>query len=407
MLTFILILIILALFLESAFFSCAETALFSLNPILIHRIAQRKPKAAREIEVLLSRPTQPLSTVLIGNTLVNIAAANLGYVVANRLLPGHGATVAIPLMTFLIIIFGELVPKRLAIRHAETLSVRLLPFIRFHMILLAPFRWLLARVTRSFNKHFEKRHTPVSNEELRTLVDVGEQEGVLNNEESAMIDGIIRLEKIEVRDVMTPRVDIAGLDLEDDPATWSAAARKAGGRFIPAFRGSMDHIEGFVDVPRFILSEKPDLKTALIPHFFVPDTMPLDNLLTLFQHEHIQIAIVIDEYGGTAGLITRDNILEEILPDPGEAPGGSGIKKLGETRWIVDGATSLEDINDELELELTSDGADRIAGWVMEKAERLPRSGEVIVAQGCKATVGEVKRHRIRSVILEKAVEEA
>jgi CBS domain containing-hemolysin-like protein len=135
--------------------------------------------------------------------------------------------------------------------------------------------------------------------------------------------------------------------------------------------------------------------------------MPLDNLLTLFQHEHIQIAIVIDEYGGTAGLITRDNILEEILPDPGEAPGGSGIKKLGETRWIVDGATSLEDINDELELELTSDGADRIAGWVMEKAERLPRSGEVIVAQGCKATVGEVKRHRIRSVILEKAVEEA
>jgi putative hemolysin len=405
LITIILILIILALFMESALFSCTETTLFSLNPILIHRIAQKKPKAAREIENLLSRPTRPLSTLLIGNTRVNIAAANLGYTVAERLVPGHGASIAIPTMTFLIIIFGELVPKRLAIRHAETLSVRLLPFIRIHMILMTPFRWLLDRVTRSFSQHFERRHTPVSNEELRTLVDVGEQEGVLNVEESAMIDGIIRLEKIDVRDVMTPRVDIVGLDLEDDPATWIDAARKADGRFIAAYRGSLDHIEGFVDVPHFVISEEHDLKASLIPHFFVPDTMPLDNLLTLFQHEHIQIAIVIDEYGGTAGLITRENILEEILPEIGE-DGSGDIKPLGSTRWIVDGATSLEDVNDELDLELTSDGADRISGWVMEQAEHLPRSGEVVVAQGCKVTVGEIKRHRIRTVILEKMEEE-
>jgi putative hemolysin len=309
-------------------------------------------------------------------------------------------------MTFLIIIFGELVPKRLAIRNAESLSVSLLSFMRFHMTLMTPFRWLLDRVTRSFSSHFERRLSPISNEDLRTLVDVGEQEGVLNVEESAMIDGIIRLEKIDVRDVMTPRVDIAGLDLEDDPSTWMATARKAGERFIPAYRGSMDHIEGFIDVPHFILSGTPDLKASLIPHFFVPDTMPLDNLLTLFQHEHIQIAIVIDEYGGTAGLITRDDILEEILPDMADAAGATGgIKPLGSSRWIVNGTTSLEDINDELDLHLTSDGADRIAGWVTEKAERLPRSGEVVVSQGCKATVGEVKHHRIRTVILEKAEE--
>jgi putative hemolysin len=403
LITLLLILFILVLFLESFLFSCTETALFSLNPILIHRIAQRRPKAAREIELLLSRPTRPLSTLLIGNTLVNIVAANLGYTVANRLMPGHGASIAIPVMTFLIIIFGELVPKRLALRNAETLSLRLLPFIRLHMTLTTPFRWLLDRVTRSFSRHFERRHTPMSNEQLRTMVDVGEQEGVLNIEESAMIDGIIRLEKIEVRDVMTPRVDIKGLDLEDDPATWPATVRKAEGRFLPAYRGALDHIEGFIDVPHFVLSGKPDLKDSLIPHFFVPDTMPLDNLLTLFQHEHIQIAIVIDEYGGTAGLVTREDILEEILPDlDGQASDG-GIKPLGSTRWIVEGTTSLEDINDELELELTADGADRIAGWVTEKAEHLPRSGEVVVAQGCKATVGEVKHHRIRTVILEKA----
>jgi putative hemolysin len=407
LMTAILFLILLGLFMESALFSGAETALFSLNPILIHRIAQRRPRAAREIEAILSHPTRPLSTLLIGNTLVNIAAANVGFILANRLVPGHGAAISIPVMTVLIIIFGELVPKRLAIRHAEALAIRLLPFIRLHMILTTPFRWLLDRLTRSFSKHFEKRHTPISNEDLRTLVDVGEQEGVLNTEESAMIDGIIRLEKIEVRDVMTPRVDVAGLDLEDDPATWTATVRKAVGRFLPAYHGSLDHIDGFIDVPRFLLSGTPDLKAALIPHFFVPDTMPLDNLLTLFQHEHIQLAVVIDEYGGTAGLITRENILEEILPDmSADVTDGGGIKPLGSSRWFVDGTTSLADINDELELSLSSDGADRIAGWVTEKAEHLPRAGEVVIAQGCKATVGDVKRHRVKTVILEKVEEQ-
>ncbi len=408
LITTILFLILLGLFVMSALFSATETALFSLNPILIHRIAQHRPRAAREVETLLSRPTRPLSMLLIGNTLVNIAAANVGFALANRLFPGHGAALAIPVMTFLIIIFGELVPKRLAIRHAESLSIRLLPFIRFHMIITTPFRWLLDRVTYSFAKHFERRHTPISNEDLRTLVDVGEQEGVLNTEESAMIDGIIRLEKIEVCDVMTPRMDIFGLDLEDDPATWPATVRKSTGRFLPAYRGSLDHIDGFLDVPRFLLSGVPDLKASLIPHFFVPDTMPLDNLLTLFQQEHIQIAVVIDEYGGTDGLITREDILEEILPDLGADAGGTeGIKALDASRWLVDGTTSLQDVNDELDLSLSSDGADRIAGWVTEKAEHLPRSGEVVIAQGCKATVGEVKRHRVRTVILEKVEEEA
>jgi putative hemolysin len=405
--TLILFLILLALAIEGALVSVNETALFSLNPIHIHRIGQKRPKAAREIESILSRPTTPLSSLLITNTFVNIASANIGFVLAERLVPGRGAAIAIPIMTLFIIIFGEIVPKRLAIRHAESLTVNLLPYLRTHILLTTPFRWLLNRVTRRFSKHFERRHTPVSNEELRTLVDVGEQEGVLNVEESAMIDGIIRLEKIEVRDVMTPRVDIIGLDLEDDPATWPSTVRKSEGRFMTAYRGALDHIEGFIDVPHYMLAGNYDLRNSLIPHFFVPDTMPLDNLLTLFQHEHIQIAVVIDEYGGTAGLITREDILEEILPDMSEDPTGTGgIKPLGTTRWLVDGTTSLEDINDELDLSLNSDGADRIGGWVMEKAEHLPKAGEVVVAQGCKATVGEIKRHRIRTVILEKVEED-
>ncbi len=407
MLLFIQFATLLVLFSASALFSATETALFSLNPILIHRIARRRPKAAREIESLLARPTRPLSTILIGNTFVNIAAANLGYVVADRFFPGHGEAIAIPVMTVLIIIFGDVVPKRVAIRHAEPLSIRLIPFIRFFLVATTPFRWLLNRVTRSFEKYFEKRHNPMSADHLRTLVDVGEQEGVLNTEESAMIDGIIRLEKIQARDVMTPRVDIAGLDLEDDPATWAATLRKTGARYVAAYRGSLDHIDGFIDTPQYLLVETPNLKESLRPHFYVPDTMPLDNLLTLFQHERIPLAVVIDEYGGTAGLITRDDILEEILPDMGAEPGApAAIKSLGASRWLVDGSTSLEDINDELDLELTSDGADRISGWVTEKAEHLPRTGEVIIAQGCKVTVGEVKRHRIRSVILEKGEEE-
>ena len=400
------LLALLVLLILSAAFSGSETALFSLNPLHLHRIGRSNPRAERMLEELLAHPALPLSTILIGNTFVNIAAASLGYVIVNTLLPGRAEAIAIAVMTVLVIIFGELVPKRLAIRHAELWAVRMLPFLRWAIRLLAPFRWALLRLTRPFESHFSHHPIPLSTEELRTLVDVGEQDGVLTGEESAMMDGILRLETIEAREVMVPRPDVVGLDFEDPPETWRETVRKAARRFVPAYRGSLDQIEGFLDAPRFLYS--PDaghVAKCLIPHFFVPDTMPLDNILTLFQQEGLHIAVVIDEYGGTDGIITREDILEEIMPDLGQDH--PAIVPVGSNRWKVDGNTSIEDVNEALDLKLSAEGADRIAGWFTEKAEHLPKAGEVIEAQGCRATILEIRKHRIRTLLLEKTEPQA
>jgi len=388
----------------SAFFSSAETALFSLSPIHIHRIRRNHPKAARQIEQLLATPTAILSSILIGNTLVNVAAADIGYILADHFFRPYGEAIAIPVMTLLVIIFGEVTPKRLAVRRPETLARHYLPPLKGLIWLLTPFRLVLDRITGWFPKHLTPGRTALTEDELLTAVDVGHEEGILSQEERTMVDGIIRLETLKARDVMTPRVDLIGIDINGNPATYLETCRKARFQFLPVYRDDLDHIEGFLDVARFLLHPAPGLQAAMSPHFYVPDTAPLDSLLTMFQQQSKRLAIVIDEYGGTAGLITRGDIQDEIAQISGETPADStlGIEPSGTDRWLVNGNTSLEQINYELDLTLESEGVDRIAGWITAHAGRIPKTGDTVVAQGCRVTVMKMRKHRITLVQIEK-----
>lgn len=388
----------------SAFFSSAETAFFSLSPTHIHRIRRHRPKMAKHIEVLLAAPTDLLSTILIGNTLVNVAAAALGYAIAEAFLPSLGEAVAIPVMTALIILFGEVTPKRLAMRRPEALAVRYVRPLGVLTALFTPLRLVLNRLARPAAAAGQGRESLLTGAELLTAVDVGHEEGVLNKEERTMVDGIIRLESLRAADVMTPRVDLIGIELDADPAIQLDIARRARLRYLPVYRGDLDHIVGFLDVARFVLAPQPNLQAALFPHFYVPDTAALDDLLTMFQQQDRRLAVVIDEYGGTAGLITRGDILNEIAEFVGELPGENRlrIEPQGSNRWLVNGNTSLEEINYELGLHLEAEGADRIAGWVTAHAERIPKTGDTVEAQGCRATVLQMRKHRITVVQLEK-----
>jgi putative hemolysin len=256
-----------------------------------------------------------------------------------------------------------------------------------------------------FEKYLRKTSRTLTEDEFLTVVEVGEEEGVLDEEERTMVDGIIGLEETQASDVMTPRVDLVGIDLDDPPTDSRALAASVTYRYLPVYRGSLDHPEGLLDVRQYLLSSAPDLTEAMIPAVFVPETAPLDTLLKQFQEENKRAALVADEYGGTAGLITRGDILEEIVADVENEYGETAhipIQQLAADRWLVDGNTSLEDINDELETELEADGADRIAGWVAAQAEHIPRSGEVVEAQSCRATVQRVRRNRVTQVLLEK-----
>lgn len=394
-----------ALFFCSAFFSSAETALFSLNPIHIHRIKKLKSDKGARIEKMMSLPSHLLSTILIGNTLVNVAASALGYVIVERLLPGRAEVVSILSMTGLLLIFGEVAPKRLAMSRAERLATAYVPVLEGLIVILAPLRIVLDRVAAVFEKYLRKTSRTLTEDEFLTVVEVGEEEGVLDEEERTMVDGIIGLEETQASDVMTPRVDLVGIDLDDPPTDSRALAASVTYRYLPVYRGSLDHPEGLLDVRQYLLSSAPDLTEAMIPAVFVPETAPLDTLLKQFQEENKRAALVADEYGGTAGLITRGDILEEIVADVENEYGETAhipIQQLAADRWLVDGNTSLEDINDEIETELEADGADRIAGWVAAQAEHIPRSGEVVEAQSCRATVQRVRRNRVTQVLLEK-----
>lgn len=407
---FIECLVLVLLFFCSAFFSSAETALFSLSPIQVHHVRRIRPKAADLIERMIAMPTRLLSTILTGNTLVNIAAAALGYVIAEQLFPSYGEAVAIPAITVLLLIFGEVAPKRLAISRPEKLAAIYSPVLITLILGMTPIRAAIERIAELFRKDLNPKNKSLTEDEFRTVVQVGEEEGVLDEEERTMVDGIIRLEETQASDVMTPRVDLVGIDLDDPPLTRERIVRSVRFRYLPVYRETLDHAEGFLDVPRFLLSPEQDLsegssgKAAMIPPFFVPETAPLDTLLATFQRENRRVAFVADEYGGTAGLITRGDILEEIVTDVENEYGETelAIQKVGENRWLVDGSTSLEDINYELDMDLEAEGADRIAGWVTSQAEHIPRTGEIVEAHGCRATVQRVRKNRITLVFLEK-----
>ena len=401
----VLQLVVLVLLLGfSAFFSSAETALFSLSPIHIHRIKRNHPKAARQIELLLATPSALLSSILIGNTLVNVAAADLGFIVADHFFHPYGEAVAISVMTALIIIFGEVTPKRLAVRRPETIARAYLPPLNLLIWTLTPIRMLLDRITRWFPKHLVPVRPALTEDELLTAVDVGHEEGILTKEERTMVDGIIRLETLQARDVMTPRVDLIGIDLNGNPNAYPDICRKARFRFLPVYRNDLDHIEGFLETARFLLNPDAGIPAAMHPHFYVPDTSPLDSLLTMFQQQSKRLAIVIDEYGGTAGLITRGDIQDEIAQTTGENTTDHtlSIEPAGPNRWLINGTTSLEQINYDLDLTLESEGADRVAGWITIHAGRIPKTGDVIEEQGCRVTVLKMRKHRITLVQIEK-----
>jgi putative hemolysin len=307
-------------------------------------------------------------------------------------------------MTALLLLFGDAAPKRFAVRRPEILARSYLPLLRFFIVAFTPIRILLERITHWLPKHLIPAHHALTEDELLTAVDVGHEEGILTKEERTMVDGIIRLETLQARDVMTPRVDLIGIDLNGNPNAYPDLCRKARFRFLPVYRNDLDHIEGFLETARFLLNPDAGLLAAMHPHFYVPDTSPLDSLLTMFQQQSKRLAIVIDEYGGTAGLITRGDIQDEIAQTTGENTTDHtlSIEPAGPNRWLINGTTSLEQINYDLDLSLESEGADRIAGWITVHTGRIPKTGDVIEEQGCRVTVLKMRKHRITMVQIEK-----
>lgn len=406
---------LLILFFLSSFFSGSETALFSLTPVQIQQMRKSRPKATKRIEALLANPSALLSTLLVGNTIVNFCIAWLGFRIALSVTtPRAAELITIPLITFLLLLFGEITPKRLALSHTERYALKAARPLQLACTLLRPITSLLKVSPRAQKTIFRPERRALSDDELLTVMEVGEEQGGLESEERDMVDGIIRLSELKASDVMTPRVDLICIDRESTPEEHHALITRSRYRHIPVYTQTPDTIVGFLHTDRYLLAhhlarqkdtqEPIAIADFIRPAVFVPENLPLDELLITLQRNSERIACVLDEYGGTAGVVTRGDILElviEPVKDKASPEENADLTQLSATQWIVNGRASLEDLNYELDLKLEADDADRISGWVTYHCESLPRPGMFFEAQGVRCTIRRLRHRAVDQVLLE------
>lgn len=411
------IIILIFLVASSAFFSGSETALFSLSASQMQSLRNAGGCRARLV-LLLKKPAQVLSTLLIGNTIVNVLVAALGYSIIETIIEKYfqsvlefSATISVAVITILLLLFGEIAPKRIAIRKPERFTSLVACPLYVCYIVFTPFRIFLEAFSTSIRRFLTPERNTLNDEELLTALNVSAEQGTLDSYELNMVDGIMQLSSMTASDVMTPRVDFVGIDLDEPKESYLALVRSQEYHFLPVYENTPDEIEGFLDVRAYLLDPEHDFDKALRKPVFVPETATLDDILITMQRSRRHIVCVMDEYGGTAGLVTRGDILTvltgDIPEDSSEEPSEDIVKKENEDNvWIIDGDTSLEEVNHALDLELDTEGVDRISGWVIAQAGRFLRAGESVEAQGCRVKVLKHKKLRILSVELEKLIED-
>lgn len=401
------IIVLILLLMASGLFSSAETIFFSLSPLQVRRISLRHPHVGARLHQMVNQPARLLSTILIGNTMVNVATAAVGYAIADNLFKGRGELIAIPAVTILLILFGEVAPKRIGLYYAEKISLFYVPLFSAIAVLLKPLRMLMERITRVFEPLIRPHGKSISSEEFETVLEIGGEAGALNADELAMLKAIVSLEDLAAADVMTPRVDIVGIDLGDKEVNHQRQidlARRSRRNFLVVYEDNLDQITGFLDVRKFLLDPDHRFEKATLKPYFVPVSAPLNRLLSDFQNNQRRIAIVVDEYGGTAGVITRGDILEEITGEIYQELNKPRplFQPAGPNRWLIDANFSLEELNRKLDLDLDAEGGDRLAGWIAEHVGHLPQKDDTVEAQGCRVTVLQTVRLRVTLAMIEK-----
>jgi putative hemolysin len=411
--TLIIELVLLAvLLLFSAFFSATEIALFSLGKLQVRRLRQEHPAQGQQISELLDQPNRMLSTILLGNTLANVAASIVGYHIILTLWPHGSETLAVTVMTLLLLLFGEVTPKTLVIRRPDFFAVHLARVTHWAVASTAGARraaetasmWLVKRLEQAPYFSAQKARTGAPTEdEYRTLLGISERAGVVRKEERDMVNQILALENMQVKEIMTPRVDMQCVEDTLDTPELAEAVRKIKHRRVPIIHDSPDTVEGILNVKEFLINPARELDEVVELPNFVPETMSAARLLKSFRKQEHPVAIVVDEYGGTQGMVTLEDILEEIVGEIEDEFDASDImvQKLDKQRYLINGKARLQLVNEQCGLALEAADVETIAGWMIKQLGALPRDGEQVKIGNVRATARKVVKNRIREVVLQ------
>ncbi|HEV8584714.1 MAG TPA: hemolysin family protein [Methylomirabilota bacterium] len=398
-----------ALIVGSGLLSGAEAAYFSLGRARLRRIAAERPEGA--LAPVVTRPHDLLVTLLVGITVINIGASALATHVAHELFgPRWGLAVELIAMIVLLTTFGEVLPMTLAVKYPERFLAVVERPVRWLQWLLTPIRGVLAGLTvltvRLLGRGADSQ-AALSEEELRTLVDVGASEGVVEREEREMIHKVFELEDTLVRSVMVPRTDMFCLDVESPVAEILPALREQLHSRVPVYEGSIDVIVGVLytkDLLPYVggLPADFDLRAHLHPPYFVPESKRADALLQEFQAKKLHIAVVVDEYGGTAGLVALEDLLEELvgeIADEYDEPERL-IQKLDARTYRVAGKLPVDELNAATGLTISNESYDTVGGWVLDLFGRVPSRGERVETPELSVTVEKIERTRVIEVLI-------
>lgn len=404
-----LVLVILLLGL-SGFFSSAETALTTVSKMRIRTLAEAGDKKAITLMKVIENPGKMLSMILVGNNIVNLSASSMMTTLTMELFGSKAVGVATGVLTLLILVFGEITPKTMATLNAERLSLAYAGIVYWLMRLLTPVIFLVNKLSTAvmflLRVDPNKKPDAITEDELRTIVEVSHEEGVIESEEKKMINNVFDFGDAVARDVMVPRIDMVMVDVNATYKELIELFRKERFTRIPVYENSTDNVIGIINVKDFLLydnAQKFSLRDLLRQPLYTYEYKKTAELMVEMRKTSNNIIIVLDEYGATAGLITLEDMLEEIvgdIRDEYDEDEEDEVKEIAPNEYLVSGSAKLDDLNDRLDLELESEDYDSIGGLVIGLLEHLPEEGEAVDCGNIRLVVEHIEKNRIDKIRL-------
>ncbi len=403
-----LIILVILIFL-SAFFSSAETAFSTVNRVRMRALEEEGNKKAAKVNKILDRYSKMISTILIGNNIVNLSASSLATTLAIRISIPVGIMTGV--LTLVVLLCGEIVPKTWAILYSEKLSLHYSGIIYALMHILTPVIFIVDKIANGFLRLLRvdpnKKANPMTETELKTYVDVSHEDGVIESEEREMIYNVFDFSDALAKDIMIPRINMVTVDVNDSYEIILDVFRESMYTRLPVYQDDKDNIIGFINIKDFILTEHGSAfcaKDIMREAHYTYEFKKIADLMYELREKTMNMAFVLNEYGATVGMITLEDLLEEIvgeIRDEYDEDEEELIQELDDNLYLVEGSMKLDDINDALETELDSEDYDSIGGIIIEHLDRLPEDGEeVILDNGILLKVQGINQNRIIKVLM-------
>lgn len=401
MTAYIISIIILVIF--SGYFSATETAFSSLNKTRLKTMIEKGNNRAKTTLDLAEKYDKLISTILIGNNIVNIAASTLGTMLFVELFPDYGAILSTVVLTIVVLIFGEITPKSVAKDYPERFALFSTPLIRLLIVILTPLNFIFSMWKKLVSKVFKIEDAPkMSQEELLMLVEEVEQDGSIDTDESELIKNAIEFTDRQAEDILTHRVDIEALPVDATKEEIAEMFAKTQFSRLLLYDENIDNIVGVIHLKDFYTKRKVlqgDIKSIITSPVYIQKSEKISDILKILQTNKAHMAVVIDEYGGTLGIVTMEDILEELVGEIWDEHDEvvEEFRQVNDNTYIVDGSYNFEDFCEEIDFKAEAESVS-VGGWVMEQLGKIPENGESFTYENISVTVIETDSHRVTKV---------